>query len=188
MALIRGTLFYFRFAHFLGINVVLNSPTEMRLTTMIILTMFSITAWGQRLIGEYRAYYGHSLELKEDSTFRYEWRFDLASSWTAGQWNVLDRIVILNIVNIYDTLTREGKPDSLVLSSDTKSSRISNDEFDIGQISGSGQGIRIDRITGRLAIRGKRLYLMDKSGKVVRTRESGIWDKRKRPTYYFKTS
>ena len=44
--------------------------------------------------------------------------------------------VYLNIKNVYDTLTREGKPDSLVLSSDEKSNGIKLDEFVIEQISG----------------------------------------------------
>ena len=138
------------------------------------------------MTGKYNAYYGHSLELKSDSTFRYEWRFDVASSWTVGQWRVSNRIVYLNIKNVYDTLTREGKPDSLVSSSDEKSKKINIDQFAIGQISGGGQGRRIDRITDRLAIRGKRLYLMSIAGQVLRTKESGISEKKKRPTYYFK--
>jgi hypothetical protein len=138
------------------------------------------------LIGKYRAYYGHSLELRDDSTFRYEWRFDLASSWTVGQWKVSNRTVYLNIKNVYDTLAREGRPDSLVLSYDEKSNRVNIEEFAIGQISSGGQNRKIDRITDRLAIRGKRLYLMSQVGQVLRTKESGIWDKKKRPTYYFK--
>ena len=82
----------------------------------------------------------------------------------------------------------EGKSDVLILSSDEKSNRIKIDEFVIEQISGGGQGRRIDRITERLAIMGKRLYLMDESGQVLQTKESGICDKKKRPTCYFKTS
>jgi hypothetical protein len=160
----------------------------MRLTTTIILLIIvTFTARGQTLIGKYQAYYGHSLELRADSTFRYQWNFDLASSWTVGQWKVSNGILYLTIKNVYDTLESDGKPDSLVLSSDEKSNRIKIGEFTAGQISGGGQGRRTDRLPGRLAVRGKRLYLMDKAGQIVRRKEPGIWNKRKRPTYYFKT-
>jgi hypothetical protein len=158
----------------------------MRHTTLILLIIVTITASGQSLIGKYNAYYGHSLDLRGDSTFRYEWRFDLASSWAVGQWKVSNGIVYLNIKNVYDTLIREGLPDSLVLSSDENSNRINMEEFIGEQLSSGGQGRMTDRITDRLAIRGNRLYLMDINGKVLRKKELGIWDKKKRPTYYFK--
>jgi hypothetical protein len=172
--------YHHRYAQFAG------QKRLMKLTTIFLLTIISFSVSGQGLTGKYNAYNGHSLELKSDSTFRYEWRFDLASSWTVGQWRASNGIVYLNFKNVYDTLTREDKPDSLALSSDEKSNRINIEEFAIGQISGGGQGRRIDRITDRLAIRGKRLYLMSKAGQVLRTKESGILDKKKRPTYYFK--
>lgn len=158
----------------------------MRLIILLLLTTIFTSASGQRLTGKYAAYYGNSLELKDDSTFRYKWNFDLAGSWTIGKWKVSNKTVYLTITNVYDTLTREGKPDSLVLSSDEKSSRIKLDEFAIGQTSGGGQNRKVDGITDRLAIRGKRLYLVSKTGQVLRTKESGIWDRKKRPTYYFK--
>ena len=158
----------------------------MRLTIAFLLTIISISTSGQRLTGKYAAYYGNSLELKDDSTFRYEWSFDLASSWTVGKWKVSNKTLYLTIVDVYDTLTREGKLDSLVLSSDDKSNRIKIEEFVGNLISGCGQNRKVDRVTNRLAIRGKRLYLMSKTGQVLRTKESGIWDRKKRPTYYFK--
>jgi hypothetical protein len=160
----------------------------MKLTTLILLTIINIAASGQRLVGKYSAYYGHSLELRDDSTFRYDWHFDLASSWSVGQWKVSNKTVYLKFRNVYDTLTTDGKPDSLVLSSDEKSNRIKNDEFVIGLISSGGQGRSVNGITDRLAIRGKRLYQVDKSGRITRTRESGIWTKKKKPTYYFRVS
>ena len=160
----------------------------MRLTTIILLIVINFIASGQSLTGKYNAYYGHSLELKDDSTFRYEWHFDLASSWSVGQWKVSSKTIYLNFKSIYDTLTRDGMPDSLVLSSDEKSNRIRNDEFVIGLISGGGQGRSVNGITDRLAIRGKRLYQLDKIGRIIRTRESGNWTKKKKPTYYFRAS
>ncbi len=164
-----------------------SSAAKMRLSTSIILLTASICSYGQNLIGKYAAYYGHTLHLREDSTFRYEWKFDLASSWSVGKWTVSKGTVYLNIKNVLDTLVREGQPDSLVFSADENPNRISIDQFAMELISGGGQGRTIERIPERLAIRGKKLHPMDKAGKIVRRRESGIWNKRKRPTYYFKT-
>lgn len=164
--------------------VVHNLRTEMRLTTILILTSIYITASGQRLTGKYHAYYGHSLELKSDSTFKHEWKFDLASTWATGQWSVSNSTIHLKFKNIYDTLRRTDKPDSLVISIDEKSSRIAGDEYAVSLISSGGQ--RHDNVPNKLAIRGKRLYLMDSNDRLLRTREPGIWTKKKRPTYYFK--
>jgi hypothetical protein len=158
-------------------------PT-MRVTTILLLTIIHFSTSGQRLTGKYKAYYGHGLELRDDSTFRYEWKFDLASSWAVGQWTTSKKTVILNFTNIYDTLTRENQTDSLVLSVDDRPNRITNDEFVMSLISSRTQ--RHDGITNKLSIKGKRLYLMDNSDRVLRTRERGIWTKRKRPTYYFR--
>jgi hypothetical protein len=160
----------------------------MRLTTSILLLTTIITSSGQHLPGKYAAYYGHSLHLREDSTFLYEWQFDLASSWSAGKWRVEKAIVYLNIKPVLDTLARDGQPDSLVLSADEKPNKIHVQEFVGGLISGGGQGRTIERIPDRLAIRGKRLHPMNKAGKIERRRESGIWNNRKQPIYYFKTS
>ena len=90
----------------------------MRLTAIMLLTTITILASGQSLTGKYNAYYGHSLQLRADSTFRYEWHFDLGSSWSVGQWKVSNKTIYLSFKNVYDTLTRDGMPDSLVLSSD----------------------------------------------------------------------
>lgn len=156
--------------------------------TLVTLLMMIVTAPGQDLVGKYAAYYGHTLHLREDSTFRYEWQFDLASSWSVGTWRVQKRTLHLNIKTVLDTLTREGQPDSLVLSADEKSNRIQVEDFAITLITGGGQGRAIDRITDRFSVRGKKLHPLNAAGQIVRRRETGIWNKRKRPIYFFKTT
>jgi hypothetical protein len=135
------------------------------------------------LTGRYAAYYGHSLELKDDSTFRYEWKFDLASTWAVGHWTVSNKIIYLKFKDVRDRLTRDNQPDSLVLSANEKSNRIKVEEFAIQQTSGGRQA---HSISDRLAIRGKKLYQMDNAGQIIPTKESGIWTKEKRQTYVFK--
>jgi len=157
----------------------------MRLTTILLLTIINISASGQRLTGKYNDYFGHTLELKEDSTFRLEWKFDLVKTWAIGQWTYSNDIVYLKFNDIYDTLTRTGKPDSLVLSNDENPNRINKEEFAIYQISSGGQ--KHVGITDRLTLKRKRLYLTDKNGRPFREKQPGIWTTKKRPTYYIKT-
>jgi hypothetical protein len=156
----------------------------MRLLTILLLTTIFISASGQRLTGKYNAYYGHSLELKDDSTFAYEWRFDMTRKWAVGKWRYSNRIVQLNFTTIYDTLIRDGQPDSIVLSSDPISSKVSQNQFAIVLIGAGGQDN--SRIADRLALRRKRLYQMDKSGKLLTDKKPGIWSKKKRPIYFFR--
>ena len=87
---------------------------------------------------------------------------------------------------LYPHLIREGKADALVLSADEQSGRTKFEEFAGAQLSSGGQSIELDKVTDRLAIRGKRLYQVSKTGQVLRTKQRGIWNRKKRPTYYFK--
>jgi hypothetical protein len=156
----------------------------MRRLTILLLTTICISATGQSLTGKYNAYYGHSLELKDDSTFKYEWRFDLIKNWAVGQWTFSKDIVTLNFVDVYDTLVRPDKPDSLVLSLDDKSSKINIEEYGSTQLVSGGQ--HHSDITDRLIVKRKRLYLMDNNGRPSKVKQRGIWTKKKRPTYYFR--
>jgi hypothetical protein len=157
----------------------------MRLLTILLLTTISISASGQRLTGKYGAYYGHSLELKDDSTFRYEWKFDLITFWAVGQWSYSDKIVNLKFIDIYDTLKRPNSPDSLVLSIDEKSTQVKYEEFVTSQLVSGGQ--KHGGITNNLVFKRQRLYLADKEGRIMRGKQSGIMTKKKRPTWYFRT-
>lgn len=161
---------------------------RLTLCTIVILSTIIVNATGQDLVRKYVAYYGHTLYLREDSTFRYEWKFDLASSWSVGKWRFENGKIYLNIKPVLDTLAREGQSDSLVLSDDERSSRIHIDEFAISLISSGGQGRALDRIPERLAVRGRKLHPLNSAGQIVRRREAGIWNKRKRPIYFFKTA
>jgi len=157
----------------------------MRATIILLLTIIYISVFGQGLTGEYNDYHGHSLDLKQDSTFRYEWKFDLAMNWAVGRWKISDDFIILDFRNVYDTLHRLDKTDSLVLSGDERSTRISSDQFVLTLISSSTQ--RHDGITNRLCMKKHRLYLVDSNGGLITERREGIWDKKKRPTWYSKS-
>jgi len=153
---------------------------------------FSLTFFdtsGQVITEKYRDYFGHSLELSSDSTFKFELRFDLIYNWAEGKWSINDDNLTLNFVNIYDTLIREDKPDTLVLSIDPVSNAISFNQY--------GQSILIlggqdgDRFPTQLKKKGKRLFQIDENGKALKTRNKGMWPQkrliigyRRWPNYY----
>jgi hypothetical protein len=165
-----------------------NLQQEMRITTIILLTFVYVIALGQRSTKKYQDYFGHSLVLNNDSTFRFDWRFDMVHDWATGRWTISGRTITLKFIDVYDTLSRPGKPDSLVLSIDEKSNKITGDEFtQLGLLSG---GQYKNRFGDRFYQRGKRLYNSDKNGRLIRSRLRGLWPEKKWwgyktwPTFY----
>lgn len=158
----------------------------MRVIIILICVFFYFKAPGQKFTGEYKDYFGHTLEINKDSTFKLEWKFDLIKTWAIGQWKTSSDTIYLEFVEVYDTLVRLKKPDSLVISHDEVSNRISETEYD-ANLDCSKEQDRGD-IINKLFIRGKRLLLIDKHGRLLKEKQPGIWRKKKRPTWYFKES
>jgi hypothetical protein len=171
---------------------VMHNFGQMRVTIILILTFFYVTAWGQRLTKKYQDRFGHTLVLKNDSTFRFDWRFDLVHNWTTGQWTLSGRTINLKFIDVYDTLSRPNKPDSLVLSIDEKSNKIIEGEFGQTRLV-SGRQYK-DRFDDKFYQRGKRLYPIDNNGRPIKTRQRGIWAQKKWwgyktwPIYYKRSS
>jgi hypothetical protein len=152
------------------------------------MTFFYVTASGQRSTEKYHDYFGHNLVLNDDSTFRFDWRFDLIHEWATGQWTVSGRTINLKFIDVYDTLSRPDKPDSLVLSIDEESNKISEGEF--AQTAFVSGGQHRDRFGIRFYRRGKRLFSTDKNGRPIKNRHRGIgpqkkwWGYKTWPTFY----
>jgi hypothetical protein len=161
----------------------------MRVTIILILTFFPLIASGQNWTGKYQDYFGRTLILNKDSTFRFDWRFDLIYEWASGQWTVSGRTVNLNFISVYDTLSRPHRPDSLVLSIDEKSNKVNAEEFGQSVLLSGGQ--YKDRFSDRLYKKGNRLFLT-KNGRPYKSRHRGIWTQKKWwgykrwPTFYKK--
>jgi hypothetical protein len=159
------------------------------LLTLLILFFFN-NASGQDIAGDYYDFFGSTLQLKPDSTFKYTWRFDLASSWTKGKWRIENDTIYLKNIPVYDTLKYHSiekgyKTDSLVLSMDESSGVVTPEEFVISSISGGGQARK--EIPDKLYYRRGRLYLVDQNGDLVRKKQRGIMDNNKKyPPYYRK--
>lgn len=162
----------------------------MRVKIILIFTCFYITASGQRSTEKYQNYFGYTLALNGDSTFRFDWRFDLIQDWATGQWTVSGRTINLTFIDVYDTLSRPDKPDSLVLSIDEKSNKITEEELAQTRLVSGGQDK--DRFGDRFYLRGKRLFPTDKNGSPIKSRQRGIWPQKKWwgyktwPTFYKK--
>jgi hypothetical protein len=154
------------------------SAERMRLTIIAVLGLLSYRAIGQSRTTKYHDYDGHKIEFREDSTFKYEYGFDLLHTWAVGKWQIKNDTIYLDFdeTKVYDTLVRPNRLDSLVESRDEIPSRINEELFTMLQMSSGGQSS--EGITHRLLKKHKRLYLIDNKGR-VKGRLRGIWpDKR----------
>jgi hypothetical protein len=164
----------------------------MRYIIILFLGLLQFETFGQKWTGKYHDYSGHELEFHSDSTFKYEYGFDLLHTWAIGKWTFKDDIVHLNFSNdkVYDTLVRANRADSLIESRDEILSKINDEMFAMLQLSSGGQSS--EGITDKLMLKGKRLYLVDSKGQRITGRLRGIWpDKRwwgykTWPVYYVK--
>ena len=107
-----------------------------------------------QVTGSYSNSFGSRITLNADSTFKYKWNFDLASSWNTGKWQIMNDTIYLNPVIVYDTLKMNDKKyilrDSLVLSMDEKSETITENEYLSYLLVSGGQS--------RIAVPTKLLY------------------------------
>ncbi len=142
-----------------------------------------------KIVGIYNDRFSESIELKADSTFIHNYRFDLSSSWTVGKWKFSNDTLYLKTELVLDTLntiTVENKitKDSLVLSSDLKSNRIDIQEYAINLISGGGQN-RV-KPPNKLYYKRKRLYRINENGTLDLRKLIAFWSNKKYKTYFTK--
>jgi len=136
---------------------------------------------------EYYDSFGERIELFTDSTFEFSWNFDLAGSWTIGNWQLLNDTIILKPILIMDTLTiRDSNNkilrDSLVLSTDENVDRIEMVEYITGLISGGGQNRR--QPPNKLFLKKEKLFRINDNGKLDKSRSKALLKKKKYKTYF----
>ena len=95
----------------------------------------------------------------EDGTFEFNYQFDLASGWAIGIWTKNGNIIDLTSEPVMDTLSQSSRSDSLFLSLDLNSERISLEQFAIDQITSGGQ--LPDYAPTKLLYKKGRLYTFD---------------------------
>lgn len=161
----------------------------MKIFLLLILLALSTSLPAQDGIpGRYRDYFGSRLYLHADSTFEYTRNLHLSSSWTKGRWKLTNKVICLEMIPIWDTLTvaEPGKlpTDSLVLSEDDMPERISLSEH-TGMLLSSGGQNRFPYPRKLLWKKG-RLYKIE-NGKVIYRKQKGFSTKKKWATWYFKS-
>lgn len=128
----------------------------MKLIVLLICLMIADRLSGQTTVaGIYNDRDGSTLTLLEDGRFRFRWQFDLASSWTNGRWRISRDTVYLESLLVYDTVSYSGK-DSLVLSTDELSSRVSSTDVLMEKLSGGGQNRK--KVPAKFCLRKGNLY------------------------------
>lgn len=162
--------------------------TIMRILTTILLLTLSSSSYAQdKIVGQYRDYFGSRLQLNADSTFKYTWHFDLSASWTKGTWTVENDTVYFHMLPTYDTIsnTNNGSAvDNLVLSDNEISERLTQQQYEGQGLSSGGQ----NKIPNpeKLFYKKDRLYGIN-NGRLYTQRHKAIWTKKKFPPWFFKS-
>ena len=161
----------------------------MRTTIQIFLILISTLTFGQKKIsGKYSNKFGEKIELKTDSTFIYNWQFDLASSWSKGKWSVKNDTIFLKVIPIMDTLKIEKNnkySDSLILSSDQKASLVENNEFVTSTLSSGGQNRQ--KPPQKLLIKNGKLFRFTDNNEIDKKKHLQLGGNKKYKTYFYKT-
>ena len=160
---------------------------SMKLLFIILFSLTQLSSQAQ-ITGRYDNSFGSRITLNADSTFRYRWNFDLASSWNTGNWSVKNDTIYLISILVYDTLKikddKGGFRDSLVYSLNEKSESITNEEYVPNQLVSGGQGRKA--ILLKLFYYGDRLFEFSKELKPLKKRVRGFMTSRKVVPWYRK--
>jgi len=162
------------------------SFATMRLLIIILYSAFSLTVNGQNdIVGKYHNYSGENIELKADSTFKYEWHFDMMASWNSGTWTTYKDTIYLTMVYVYDTLKYLNKSgqqlDSFILSVDDKPSQTNLAETAL-VYSGSQDG---HPCPDKLFFSKARLFGL-RDGKLYKRKVKSFWTSKKFDPWFVK--
>ena len=161
----------------------------MKILAIILLStiVFSLNAQS-KVSGIYYQSFGSELEVKEDSSFLYKWRFDLSSSWTKGKWKINNDTIYFTKILVLDTLKYRPANgigiDSLVLSLDENPESITNEEYISYQLTSGGQNR--PSMPEKLFYRNDRLYSINKKGELIKKKVEGFGTKKMYVPWYIK--
>jgi hypothetical protein len=136
----------------------------------------------KKFIGNYRNYFGERMEIYPDSTFKYSFRFDLASSWTIGTWKIKKDTIYFSMTPVYDTIVYKDnrqtvRIDSLVLSLDQVANKITSLESIAGYWASGGQNQF--SFPDKLFFRRNKLFKII-NGKLIKEKTKGFWGTNKK--------
>ena len=161
----------------------------MKILMITILLSISLSLFAQKnLVGHYRDYFGSSIQLNLDNTFKYTWNFDLSASWTKGTWTLVGDTVYFKMVPTHDTLSQTNANrstyDTLILSVDETPERFTQTQFISTLLSSGGQN-RMN-YPDKLLFRKGRLYNIQ-NGKLVKKKQRSYWTNKKWDLWFFKS-
>lgn len=151
---------------------------------LILLLIFLFGNSKTSVSGEYHDYFGNKLEINSDSTFLYNWNFDLASSWSKGKWTIKNDTIYFSVIPVFDTL-RISEKDSLILSSDEKSEIITDKNVMFGDLlSGGGQNRKT--MPSKLYYKGNKLYEIGEHGNLIVKKSRSLSNGDEHETWFIK--
>ena len=158
------------------------------LTTFFILTLPLNLFAQHNVVGRYRDYFGNGIQINADNTFKYTWNFDLSASWTKGTWQLKGDTIYFHMVPVYDTVSflkgSGATVDTLILSDDEVSGRISREQSVPTALSSGGQNRMAH--PEKLVFKKGRLFKVA-NGKLITKKQKGILSGKKWDPWFFKS-
>lgn len=136
--------------------------------------------------GTYNDFFGNTISLHPDSTFKYTYQFDTVFSWNTGTWKMSGDTILFNPVLVYDTLITQGPLSEIreeILSID-ETSELYIDDPESLVLCCFFQNQK--EPPNKLFYKDQCLYKFDKSDNLITQKIRGVWTKKKWPPYYVK--
>lgn len=166
------------------------------LITSIIGILLVTNLFSQKVVsGKYFNYWNQKIELKPDSTFRYEYRFDLFYDKVIGKWRLNSDTLYLNEIIICDTVYYK---DTIELSSGTtvymtKKELIRSEDDNADVFHDRPELLYIPYIPRnasfdikKLYIKRNKLFKIDNSGEIIKTKRRCPIRKKRYSDYFIK--
>lgn len=126
------------------------------------------------------------MSFNNDSTFLFQWRFDMSGRWTEGRWSYTRDTIYLLKIAVLDTLVVNGQNGSvygsLILSSDNKKERYTEQQFLANGLSTSQQNLRYFPDT--LFMKRSKLFEIHNGRRVIKRVRGIMTDKRWKKSYF----
>lgn len=166
-------------------DTLLRFSQQMKPFLAILLFISSLTSLAQ-VTGNYYNLFGSRITLNTDSTFNYQWNFDLVSSWNTGKWQSKNDTIYLEQVIVYDTLKIKDKNeilrDSLVLSLDQRGEAITPTDYVAYKLVSGGQGKH--GMPTKLFYRKDKLFELTNESKPLKKKVKGFMTSKKVIPWY----
>jgi hypothetical protein len=158
----------------------------MKILTIILFCFLAVKTEAQKkFFGRYHDFFASTIALNSDSTFKYEFHFDLESSWAKGTWTTNKDTIYFHVVPVFDTLKYLDANgiyrESLRLSRDENAGQISIEET---QLLYSG-GQERHPCPKKLYFKHSKLYYITPEGKLVTQKFS--WGNKRLAPWFVKS-